>query len=53
MIGARKALKYVKWIKDYPIWGFKDISPEKILKPAHISVIDLAGIEKNTSRSCS
>ncbi|ACK42897.1 MULTISPECIES: helicase HerA domain-containing protein [Dictyoglomus] len=46
-IGARKALKYVKWIKDYPIWGFKDISPEKILKPAHISVIDLAGIEKN------
>jgi len=47
MIGARKALKYVKWIKDYPIWGFKDISPEKILKPAHISVIDLAGIEKN------
>ncbi len=47
MIGARKALKYVKWVKDYPIWGFKDISPEKILKPAHISVIDLAGIEKN------
>lgn len=47
MIGARKALKYVKWIKDYPIWGFKDIKLEKILKPAHISVIDLAGIEKN------
>lgn len=47
MIGARKALKYVKWIKDYPIWGFKDIKLDKILKPAHISVIDLAGIEKN------
>lgn len=47
IIGARKALKYVKWIKDYPIWGFRDIKLEKILKPAHISVIDLAGIEKN------
>jgi len=47
MIGARKALKYVKWIKDYPIWGFKDIKIEEILKPAQISVIDLAGIEKN------
>jgi DNA helicase HerA-like ATPase len=47
MNGARKALKYVKWIKDYPIWGFKDIKIEKILKPAQISVIDLAGIEKN------
>lgn len=47
IIGARKALKYVRWIKDYPIWGFKDIKLDRILKPAHISVIDLAGIEKN------
>jgi|YelNatPaOPRAMG01_1025707.scaffolds.fasta_scaffold00582_36 DNA helicase HerA-like ATPase len=45
--GARKALKYVKWIKDYPIWGYKDIKIDEIIKPAHISVIDLAGIEKS------
>ncbi|PMQ02156.1 MAG: hypothetical protein CBR30_00410 [Dictyoglomus sp. NZ13-RE01] len=45
--GAIKALKYVKWIKDYPIWGFDDIQVEKILKPAHITVIDLAGLERN------
>ncbi|MCX7845734.1 MAG: ATP-binding protein [Dictyoglomaceae bacterium] len=45
--GARKALKYVRWIKDYPIWGFEDIKLEKILKPSHITVVDLAGLEKN------
>ncbi|MGB9857659.1 MAG: helicase HerA domain-containing protein [Dictyoglomaceae bacterium] len=45
--GAKKALKYVKWIKDYPIWGFEDIKVEKILRPSHITVVDLAGLEKN------
>ncbi|HLQ33590.1 MAG TPA: ATP-binding protein [Chloroflexota bacterium] len=47
--GASRAVKYVEILENYPIWGFKDVDVEHLIKPRHMSVIDLAGADKSVS----
>src|SRR5437660_10293836 len=43
---ARNALVYVDSLRAFGIWGYQDVSIDELLKPRHITVIDLAGVEK-------
>ncbi|MDE3076419.1 MAG: ATP-binding protein [Chloroflexota bacterium] len=47
--GASRAVKYVEILENYPIWGFKDVDVEHLIRPRHMAVIDLAGADKNVS----
>ena len=47
--GASRAVKYVEILENYPIWGFKDVDVEHLMRPRHMSVIDLAGADKSVS----
>ncbi len=47
--GAMRAVKYVEILENYPIWGFKDVDVDHLIKPRHMSVIDLAGADKSVS----
>jgi hypothetical protein len=47
--GASKALTYIKRLLRYPIWGNKDIPDKDLLRPMHMSIIDLAGLQKRVS----
>ena len=44
--GARKAVRYIELIEPYPVWGFRDVEVEELMRPQRISVIDLAGADK-------
>jgi len=44
--GAERALTYVKRLRDYEIWGSKDIPLDELVKPKRMSVIDLAGLQR-------
>jgi DNA helicase HerA-like ATPase len=43
---ARAALRYVRKLEKYPIWGLSTISVDALLRPMSLTVIDLAGAEK-------
>lgn len=43
--GAQKALKYVERLARVDIWGHEDVPLQDILRPMHLSVIDLAGVD--------
>jgi DNA helicase HerA-like ATPase len=47
--GAERALTYIRRLADYRIWGNKDIPLGDLLKPNTMSVIDLAGLQRNVS----
>ncbi len=44
---AQRALPYVRRVMDFPIWGSKDIPIEELIKPRKLSVIDLAGLQRD------
>jgi hypothetical protein len=46
---ATRALTYIRRLRGYRIWGNKDISLEDLVKPRSLSVIDLAGLQRNVS----
>jgi hypothetical protein len=46
---ARRALTYIKRIRNYEIWGSKDIPLDEIIKPKRMSIIDLAGLQRKVS----
>lgn len=43
---ARAALRYIRKLERYPIWGLSTIAVDALLRPMSLSVIDLAGAEK-------
>ena len=47
--GASRAVKYIEILENYPIWGFKDVDVEQLIKPRHMAVVDLAGADKSVS----
>jgi uncharacterized protein len=46
MRAARMALRYVKKLASYPVWGYSSIDLDRVLQPMKLTVIDLAGTEK-------
>lgn len=46
---AEAAKTYIRRILSYQIWGSKDIPLDDLTKPKHLSVIDLAGLQRNVS----
>jgi DNA helicase HerA-like ATPase len=46
MRAARMALRYVKKLVPYPVWGHSTIDLDRLLEPMKLTVIDLAGTEK-------
>jgi DNA helicase HerA-like ATPase len=46
MRAARMALRYVKKLIPYPVWGHSNVDLERLLGPMKLTVIDLAGTEK-------
>lgn len=46
MRAARMALRYIKKLIPYPVWGHSTINLDEILKPMSLTVLDLAGTEK-------
>lgn len=43
--GAQKALKYVERLSRVDIWGHEDVPVRDLLRPMHLSVLDLAGVD--------
>lgn len=43
--GAQKALKYVERLSRVDIWGHDDVPVQELLRPMHLSVLDLAGVD--------
>ncbi len=46
MRAARMALRYVKKLVPYPVWGHTNVDLDRLLAPMQLTVIDLAGTEK-------
>ncbi len=44
--GARKALKYAKYLAGLPVWGHDDIPLDDLLRPMHLSTLDMAGVDR-------
>jgi len=47
--GAKRAITYIKRLRDYKMWGSKDIPLEELIKPKRMSIIDLAGLQRKVS----
>ncbi len=47
--GAKRALTYIKRLKDYKMWGSKNIPLDELIKPKRMSIIDLAGLQRKVS----
>lgn len=43
--GAQKALKYVERLSRVDIWGHDQVPVQDLLRPMHLSVLDLAGVD--------
>jgi hypothetical protein len=46
MRAARLALRYVKKLIPYPVWGHSNVDLDRLLSPMKLTVLDLAGTEK-------
>ncbi|MDQ3700053.1 MAG: ATP-binding protein, partial [Chloroflexota bacterium] len=46
MRAARMALRYVRKLIPYPVWGHSNVDLDRLLGPMKLTVIDLAGTEK-------
>lgn len=43
---ARNALRYVRRLERYPVWGHTTVNIERLIEPMRTTIIDLAGTEK-------
>ncbi len=43
---ARNALVYVDSLRAFGIWGYQDVPIDDLLRAKHLTVVDLAGVEK-------
>ncbi|MCW4050708.1 MAG: ATP-binding protein [Candidatus Bathyarchaeota archaeon] len=46
---AVSAVTYIRRLLNYKIWGSQDIPLDELVKPKRLSVIDLAGLQRNVS----
>jgi hypothetical protein len=46
---ANNATTYIRRLLNYKIWGSRDIPLDELLRPKRLSVIDLAGLQRNVS----
>ncbi len=44
---AARAVNYVRRLTGYKVWGSKNVPLEDLTQPKHMSVIDLAGLQRN------
>lgn len=47
---ASRAANYIRRLITYSVWGSKNIPIEDLIKPKHMSIIDLAGLQGNVSQ---
>jgi DNA helicase HerA-like ATPase len=47
---ASRAANYIRRLITYRIWGSQNIPIEDLIKPKHMSIIDLAGLQSNVSQ---
>ena len=46
---ANNATTYIRRLLNYKIWGSRDIPLDELVRPKRLSVIDLAGLQRNVS----
>ena len=47
---AGRAANYIRRLTRYKVWGTQDIPLEDLTKPKHMSIIDLAGLQRNVTQ---
>ena len=47
---AGRAANYIRRLSNYKVWGTKDIPLEDLTRPKHMSIIDLAGLQRNVTQ---
>jgi len=47
---AGSAANYIRRLVSYSVWGSQNIPINDLIKPKHMSVIDLAGLQRNVSQ---
>jgi DNA helicase HerA-like ATPase len=47
---ASRAANYIKRLITYRVWGSQNIPIENLIRPKHMSIIDLAGLQSNVSQ---
>ncbi len=47
---AGSAANYIRRLISYSVWGSQNIPIDDLVKPKHMSVIDLAGLQRNVSQ---
>ncbi len=47
---ASRAANYIKGLSKYKVWGSNDIPLDDLTKPKHMSIIDLAGLQRNVTQ---
>ena len=47
---ASRAANYIRRLITYSVWGSQNIPIDDLIKPKHMSVIDLAGLQSNVSQ---
>jgi DNA helicase HerA-like ATPase len=46
---ARNALVYIDNLRRFGIWGYQDVPIDELLQPRRLTVVDLAGVEKDVA----
>lgn len=47
---ASRAANYIRRLQNYSIWGSQSIPIDDLVKPKHMSVVDLAGLQSHVSQ---
>lgn len=47
--GASAAVAYIQMLDGYRVWGFEDVPIGELIRPRHITVVDLAGTDKSAA----
>jgi len=47
---ASRAANYIKRLQKYSVWGSRNIPLDDLIKPKHMSVLDLAGLQRHVSQ---
>ena len=45
-----RASNYIKRLKSYSVWGSQSIPIDDLIRPKHMSIIDLAGLQRHVSQ---
>ena len=47
---AGRASNYIRRLTNYKVWGTQDIPLDDLTRPKHMSIIDLAGLQRNVTQ---